>query len=71
MISKGIFWIITFTSIMVVAVIFLFTNDEVSLSYFGLPSWLFGMLFIELIYSLTMWFFMKYYWKENKTRKQE
>ena len=67
MLNKPITWIITFTLIMALAVIYLFSIDTVTLGPFGIPTWIYGFLVIELIYSGAMYVFVTKFWKNEET----
>lgn len=62
---KGIFWALWFSLIVVLAVVYLFTNDNSSLSLLGLPEWLFYFFLIEILFAFSIWVFCSRFWREE------
>lgn len=59
---------VLFSVIMIMAVVFLFTRPQTTLGWFGLPSWLYGFLIIELTYCAAMWLFVERFWDHQENQ---
>lgn len=64
--SNPLSWVLIFSLIMVLAVVFLFSAAPEGLGLFGLPNWLLIFIGIELLYCLAMYWFVKDFWSEEK-----
>jgi uncharacterized membrane protein len=60
--KKTIFWLITFSVVLMLAVVVIFASDTTNPSIWGLPSWLLYFFAIEVLFCVVYYLFTKTFW---------
>ena len=65
------FWIVIFTAFAILATVFLMSWASPRPGLWGFPSWIFPFIGIHLAFTVSVWGFTKWFWKEQEETEEE